>query len=83
MLVLTLAVYRKGETVMVLLSGRVKLAADICDRCVNYIYDDESECYCCMVNLDEDEMYLFLSGTRRECPYFHLDDEYSVVRHQI
>ena len=34
-----------------------------CDACVNYEYDEDYECYCCMVNLDEDEMYRFLSGT--------------------
>ena len=54
-----------------------------CDMCVNYVYDEDYECYSCLVNLDEDEMYRFLSGTQRECPYFRLDDEYGVVRHQI
>ena len=54
-----------------------------CDPCVNYEYDEDYECYCCMVNLDEDEMYRFLSGTQQECPYFRLDDEYAVVRHQM
>lgn len=59
------------------------MAAQNCDACVNYIYDEEYECYSYMVNLDEDEMYRFLTGTQRECPYFRLDDEYAVVRHQI
>mgnify|MGYP003222812528 CR=1 FL=1 len=62
-----------------------------CDACVNYEYDEDYECYCCtpyelriaMGNLDEDEMYRFLSGTQQECPYFRLDDEYAVVRHQM
>ena len=54
-----------------------------CDICVNYVFDEESECYYCLVNLDEDEMYRFLSGNQRECPYFRHDDEYGVVRHQI
>ena len=54
-----------------------------CDACVNYEYDEDYECYCCLVNLDEDEMYRFLSGTQQECPYFRLDDEYAVVRHQM
>ena len=34
-------------------------------------------------NLDEDEMYRFLSGSSRSCPYFQMDDEYKVVRKQI
>ena len=59
------------------------MASSNCDMCVNYIYDEEYECYCCLVNLDEDEMYRFLSGTQHECPYFRLDDEYGVVRHQM
>ena len=54
-----------------------------CDACVNYEYDEDYECYCCMVNLDEDEMYRFLSGTQQECPYFRLYVEYAVVRHQM
>ncbi|MBQ7919436.1 MAG: hypothetical protein IJ324_05800 [Lachnospiraceae bacterium] len=55
----------------------------MCENCVNYVYDDEDECYICLVNLDEDEMYRFITGTQKECPYFRLDDEYAVVRHQI
>ena len=54
-----------------------------CDTCVNYVYDEDYESYSCMVNLDEDEMFRFLSGDNRECPYYRLDDEYAVVRHQI
>lgn len=54
-----------------------------CEACVNYVYDEDYECYCCLVNLDEDEMYRFLTNGVRECPYFRLDDEYAVVRKQI
>lgn len=53
-----------------------------CENCANYVYDDESECYICLVNLDEDEMYRFVSGTNYSCPYFELDDEYATVRKQ-
>lgn len=59
------------------------MAACNCDSCVNYEFDDEDECYYCMVNLDEDEMYRFLTGSQQSCPYYRLDDEYAVVRHQI
>lgn len=51
--------------------------------CVNYAYEEEEDCYVCLVNLDEDEMYRFLTGHQNECPYFRLDDEYGVVRHQM
>ena len=54
-----------------------------CEQCVHYVYDEEYEYYECLVNLDEDEMYHFLTGTCFQCPYFKLDDEYAVVRHQI
>lgn len=59
------------------------MAGSSCDSCVNYVYDEDYEYYYCMVNLDEDEMYRFLSGNQRECPYYQNDDEYAVVRHQI
>lgn len=54
-----------------------------CDSCVNYVYDEDYESYSCLVNLDEDEMYRFLTGTQQACPYYRLDDEYEVVKHQI
>ena len=55
----------------------------VCDNCVNYVFDEEDESYFCMVDLDEDEMFRFLTGTNQQCPYFRLDDEYGVVRHQM
>ena len=27
-----------------------------CESCANYVYDEESDCYCCEVDLDEDEI---------------------------
>ena len=54
----------------------------ICDECSYYVYDEEYECYTCLVNLDEDEMYNFLKGTNDSCPYFDLDDEYKLARKQ-
>ncbi|MDE6593290.1 MAG: hypothetical protein K2K57_09550 [Oscillospiraceae bacterium] len=54
-----------------------------CESCVNYVYDEDYECYTCLVNLDEDEMYRFIHGASSDCPYFRLDDEYGVVKHQM
>lgn len=54
-----------------------------CDNCINYIYEEDYECYTCLVNLDEDEMGRFLENTFQDCPYFRLDDEYAVVRKQL
>lgn len=50
-----------------------------CDTCTN---DEDWDCYTCMVDLDEDEMARFIQGTNYACPYYQLDDEYGIVRHQ-
>ena len=57
--------------------------ADLCDSCVNFVYDEDYECYQCDANLDEDEMAKFLQGSFAECPFYQLDNEYLVVRHQM
>lgn len=54
-----------------------------CDLCTNYVYNDDLECYECLVNLDEDETYRFMTSTVFECPYYRLDDEYKIVRKQM
>ncbi len=54
-----------------------------CEFCANYAYDEDEEQYYCDVNLDEDEMFRFLSGNTGACPYFTSGDEYKVVRHQM
>ena len=54
-----------------------------CESCASYAYDEEYEYYVWEADLDEDEMYRFLSGSSRSCPYFQMDDEYKVVRKQI
>lgn len=53
-----------------------------CESCANYVYDEEGDCMYCEVELDEDEMLKFLSSQTYSCPYFRLDDEYSIVRKQ-
>ena len=53
-----------------------------CDLCCNYQYDEEDECYYCLVDMDQDDYYRFLAGSRFSCPYFRNNDEYEVVRHQ-
>lgn len=54
-----------------------------CDTCSNYAYDEEYECYACMVDLDEDDMSRFLRGGNFECPFYRLDNEYRIVRKQM
>ncbi len=53
-----------------------------CDMCMNYVYDEEYECYECAVDMDEDEAYSLFSDRRRGCPYFRMGDDYTIVRKQ-
>ncbi len=54
-----------------------------CDCCLNYIFDEEYDCYVCQANLDEDEMGRFIVNSFDNCPYFQLNDEYKIVRKQM
>lgn len=53
-----------------------------CEDCNNYTYDEESGCYCCEMDLDEDEYIKFVSATFYNCPYYEPGDEYTIVRKQ-
>ena len=55
--------------------------ADNCEMCAHYVEDEEFGDYC-SVNLDEDEMELFLTQSVKGCHYFQLYDEYKIVRKQ-
>ena len=54
----------------------------MCDTCVFYTYDEYEDYYYCSVNLDEDEMYSFIKGTVKNCPYYRDNDDYKIVRKQ-
>ncbi len=54
-----------------------------CDTCSNYQYDEDYECYICMVDLDEDDMGRFLRGGNFDCSFYRLDNEYLIVRKQM
>lgn len=54
-----------------------------CDCCINYIYDEDYNCYDCQVDLDEDEMGKFLGKSFDNCPYFQFNDEYKTARKQM
>ncbi len=53
-----------------------------CEMCAYYAYDEYTDSYECLVCMDEDEVYRFLSSAKDDCPYFRADDEYAVVRRQ-
>lgn len=54
-----------------------------CDDCQYYAYDEETECYECEMDLDEDEYARMLEHRRSSCPYYRRGDEYSIVRKQM
>lgn len=58
------------------------MATNLCENCNNYVYDEESGIYYCEINLDEDEMLKFISGTNTNCNYFSSNDDYLIVRKQ-
>lgn len=54
-----------------------------CESCEFYDYDEEYGENVCSVKLDEDEMYDFLRGNTKSCPYYRYYDEYKSVHKQI
>ena len=62
---------------------KTKTKAVNCECCGNYVYDDDYGYYVCEMDLDEDEMRLFMQGEFKSCPYFQYGDEYRIVRHQM
>lgn len=53
-----------------------------CESCSNYIFDEQSDCWYCDIDLDEDEMSRFLTSQTFDCPYYNFYDEYGIVRKQ-
>ena len=53
-----------------------------CEECENYDYDEESDTYACMMDLDMDEYERFLFSDRSQCPYYRVRDDYRIVRRQ-
>lgn len=58
------------------------MAKTNCDECAFYVYNDDFECYQCEINMDEDEMYRFMSAPDYACPYFRAEDDYFLARKQ-
>ena len=65
-----------------IIEGRSYMASS-CDMCAHYVYDEEDDFYECLVNMDEDDFARFIARGYDNCPYFQLDDEYKIVRHQM
>lgn len=54
---------------------KAKKIVSRCESCVNYVFDEDCECYCCMVDLDEDEAYRSMSDS--SSPFDIFDDSRS------
>ena len=53
-----------------------------CELCSFYVYDEEYAEYICDISMDQDEMERIHLKKHSECPYFHIADDYSIVRKQ-
>ena len=60
-----------------------KKAPEGCDTCINYVYDDDYDCYTCDLRLDEDELQRYAYSPVFRCPFYQYKDEYINVRKQI
>ena len=58
------------------------MAAINCEDCENYDYDEESETYTCLQDLDMDEFGRFMLSGHTQCPYYRVRDDYRIVRRQ-
>lgn len=54
----------------------------ICEECMYYEFDEDSDTYSCIINLDEDEAQRFMEGRNDRCSYFRFYDEYKMVKKQ-
>lgn len=53
-----------------------------CEFCAYYNYNEYYDDYECSVNLDEDDVERFMSGSESSCPYFRFSDDYKIVEKQ-
>lgn len=63
-------------------SQRPSRPSSNCEDCAYFDYNDESDTYECMHELDEDELIRFMKGDSASCPYYKYYDEYKFVRKQ-
>ena len=53
-----------------------------CEECDNFDYDEETDTYDCLMNLDMDDYERFAFSKQAQCPVFRIRDEYRIVRRQ-
>jgi len=52
-----------------------------CETCYYYDYDEEFDCYTCLMQIDQDDWARVLQGSSR-CPYYRQGDDYYLARKQ-
>ena len=55
---------------------------NLCETCWNYDYDEEYDEYCCMMDMDEDEVYRYLISRQTRCFFYRQGDDYTLSRRQ-
>ncbi|MBP3435178.1 MAG: hypothetical protein J6K62_02475 [Clostridia bacterium] len=53
-----------------------------CEECENFDYDEETDTYECLMNLDMDDFERFALSRQSRCPFFRIRDDYRIVRRQ-
>ncbi len=53
-----------------------------CEECENFDYDEETDTYDCLMNLDMDDFERFAFSNHAQCPFFRIRDDYRIVRRQ-
>ncbi len=59
------------------------MAQSNCDMCSYYVYDEDDDCYVCLVDMDEDDYIRLMTNQHYQCPYYRNGDDYLVVRKQL
>ncbi|MGL5675629.1 MAG: DUF6472 family protein [Cellulosilyticaceae bacterium] len=56
----------------------------MCEQCMHLIYDEEMDDYVCSMApaMDEDDFGRMNYGYQKQCPYYKVGDEYTLVRKQ-
>lgn len=54
-----------------------------CERCSNYVFDEETGEYYCEAPIDQDAWERMMMGPKQSCSYYIEDGEYKTVRKQI
>ncbi len=54
-----------------------------CETCLYFCYNEETDDYECVMNMDEDEYFHALTSHCKGCPCYCINNEYIIVNKQI